>query len=206
MKSLLLLPAIFLSCFSFAQSGKKMSTTHSNVFKIGTNTFFYGDEFPFNVSWETKIANRQSLQISLSPRLYKSGNESTNGLALSLAYRKYISKGREGLQGLYFSPIVKYGVLKDRQVYTDYIFTSPTAPPTMIEKTNNYRVNSLSAGFLFGKQWVYKSGFSLDISGGIGFYNNKYNGDNQSNSYFYRRDNNEYGITPNLNISVGYAF
>ncbi len=182
-----------------------MNTNHINILKIGTNTFFAGDEFPFNVSWETKVAKRQSLQISLSPRLCKNGYENTSGLALSLAYRKYISKGREGLQGLYFSDIVKYGVLKDKQVYTDYIYTGPSTPPTFVEKTNNFKVNSLNVGFLFGKQWVYKSGFSLDISGGIGFYNNKYKGDNYYN-YYYRRNQTEYGITPNLNISVGYAF
>ena len=204
MKPTLFILSIFFTSISFAQNGKKMNTTHTNIVKIGTNTFFDGDEFPFNVSWETKVANRQSLQISLSPRLNKNDYQNTRGLALSLAYRKYISKGREGLQGLYFSPVVKYGVLKDKQRYTDYIYTGPTTPPTIIEKTNNYKVNSLNVGFLFGKQWVYKSGFSLDISGGIGFYNNKYDGNN--NYYYYRSNQTEYGITPNLNLSVGYAF
>ena len=205
MKSTLFILSIFFTGISFAQNGKKMSTTHTNIIKIGTNTFFEGDEFPFNVSWETKVGNRKSIQISLSPRLNKNDFENTRGLALSLAYRKYISKGREGLQGLYFSPTVKYGVLDDKYRYTDYIYTSPTAPPTIIEKTNNFKVNSLNVGLLFGKQWVYKSGFSLDISGGIGFYNNKYKGDN-SNNYYYRTNQSEYGISPNLNISVGYAF
>jgi len=114
MKIVFLLPAIFFSCFSFAQNGKKMNTSHNNVIKIGTNTFFSGDEFPFGVSWETKVANRQSVQVSLSPRLYKNSFENTSGLAIGVAYRKYISKGREGLQGLYFSPMVKYGMLKDK--------------------------------------------------------------------------------------------
>ena len=204
MKTSLFFLSIFFTGISFAQNGKKMNTTHTNILKIGTNTFFEGDEFPFNVSWETKVANRQSLQISLSPRLNKNDYENTRGLALGLAYRKYISKGREGLQGLYFSPTVKYGVLKDNYSYTDVIYTGPTTPPTIIERTNNFKVNSLNVGFLFGKQWVYKSGFSLDISGGIGYYSNKYDGVN--NFYLYRNNESEYGISPNLNISVGYAF
>ena len=205
MKTSLFFLSIFFTGISFAQNGKKMSTTHTNIVKIGTNTFFEGDEFPFNVSWETKVASRQSLQISLSPRLNKNYNQNTSGLALSLAYRKYISKGREGLQGLYFSPIVKYGVLKDRLRSTDYLYTGPTTPPIITEKTNNYKAKSLNVAFLFGKQWVYKSGFSLDLSGGIGYYNNKYDGDN-ANNYYYRTNQSEYGITPNLNLSVGYAF
>ena len=205
MKTSLLFLSIFFTSILFAQNGKKMSTTHTNIIKIGTNTFFEGDEFPFNVSWETKVANRQSLQISLSPRLNKNDDQNTKGLALSLAYRKYISKGREGLQGLYFSPMIKYGVLKDRLRSTDYLYTGPTTPPIITEKTNNYKAKSLNVGFLFGKQWVYKSGFSLDISGGIGYYNNKYEGDNNF-SFHYRNNQTEYGITPNLNISVGYAF
>lgn len=205
MKTSLLFLSIFFTSILFAQNGKKMSTTHTNIIKIGTNTFFEGDEFPFNVSWETKVANRQSLQISLSPRLNKNDNQNTSGLALSLAYRKYISKGREGLQGLYFSPMIKYGVLKDRLRSTDYLYTGPTTPPIISEKTNNYKAKSLNVGFLFGKQWVYKSGFSLDISGGIGYYNNKYEGYNNF-SFHYRNNQTEYGITPNLNLIVGYAF
>lgn len=205
MKLSLFFLTIFFTSISFAQNGKKMSTTHTNIVKIGTNTFFEGDEFPFNVSWETKVANRQSLQITLAPRLYKNNYGNTSGLGLGLAYRKYISKGREGLQGLYFSPQVKYGVLKDKQVYSDYISTGPNTPPTIIEKTSNFKVNSLNVGILFGKQWVYKSGFSLDISGGIGFYNNKYSGDN-TNNFYYRNNENEYGISPTINIGVGYAF
>jgi hypothetical protein len=204
MKSILFLIGITFCSISFAQNGKKMNTTHTNIVKIGTNTFFDGDEFPFNASWETKVANRQSLQIGLSPRLYKNDFQNTGGIALSLAYRKYISKGREGLQGLYFSPVIKYGFFKDKQKYTDYIYTGPTTPPIFTEKTNSYKVNSLNLGFLFGKQWVYKSGFSLDISGGIGFYNNKYDGD--TNNYYYRNNQTEYGLTPNINISIGYAF
>ena len=204
MKTSLFFLSLFLTGISFAQNGKKMNTTHTNILKIGTNTFFEGDEFPFNIGWETKVGNRQSIQISLSPRLNKNDFENTRGLALSLAYRKYISKGREGLQGLYFSPTVKYGVLKHKYSYTtDVIYTGPTTPPTIIERTNNFKVNSLNVGFLFGKQWVYKSGFSLDISGGIGYYSNKYDG---NNFYLYRNNESEYGISPNLNISVGYAF
>ena len=205
MKLSLFFLSIFFAGISFAQNGKKMNTSHANIIKIGTNTFFEGDEFPFNVSWETKVANRQSLQISLSPRLYKNNYGNTSGLALGLAYRKYISKGREGLQGLYFSPQIKYGVLKDKQVYNDFIYTGPNTPPTFVQKTSNFKVNSLNVGLLFGKQWVYKSGFSLDISGGIGFYNNKYGGNN-TNNFYYRNNQSEYGITPNINIGVGYAF
>ena len=205
MKTSFLFLSIFFTSILFAQNGKKMSTTHTNIVKIGTNTFFEGDEFPFNISWETKVASRKSLQISLSPRLNKNENQNTRGLAFSLAYRKYISKGREGLQGLYFSPMIKYGVLKDRLRSTDYLYTGPTTPPIITEKTNNYKAKSLNVAFLFGKQWVDKSGFSLDISGGIGYYNNKYDGDN-ANNYYYRTNQSEYGITPNLNLSGGYAF
>ncbi|MFN0082950.1 MAG: hypothetical protein ACKVOM_10580 [Ferruginibacter sp.] len=80
MKIFLFFISITFCSISFAQNGKKMNTTHTNIIKIGTNTFFEGDEFPFNVSWETKVANRQSLQISLSPRLYKDDFQNTSGV------------------------------------------------------------------------------------------------------------------------------
>ena len=193
---------------SFSQGGKKMSTNHKNIIKLGTETYFVGDEFPFNISWETKIGARQSLQFGFLPRSRNYDTDKLNGIGINLAYRNYISKGRTGLQGLYISPSVRYGILNDKYEYTDYIYSpNPSLPPTITKQSVTEKVNSFAVGFTFGNQWVYKSGFTLDIGGGIGYFNNNTSTNRvitNNNYYFNRRD--ESGITPNLTIKFGYAF
>ena len=181
---------------AFAQKGGFSTANTKQNIKFGLNTNFY-DSYPFSLAWEFKVANRQSLQIDLLPIFFKNDYSSEKGLSLGLSYRKYISKNKEGLQGLYFSPFVNYKFSNSKDSYSS--------------SNTIYKDNTLNLGVLFGKQWVYKSGFSLDINGGIGYYignsstvfsgANPYPGYNPSN---YNRNN--YGITPNLNIKVGYAF
>jgi hypothetical protein len=203
---------IFISSVTHAQ--KFSPATYKNNVKIGLmNTYFEYDDFNFGVSWEFKVANKQSIQIGLSPKLSKDNYSQTGGLGMLVAYRKYISKNKEGLQGLYFSPNIKYGVetYKNLDGYYDY---TNQQNPVYVNKVTTDKTNNFNASFLFGKQWVYKSGFSMDISGGLGIFSSKYSSDlpasaNYYSSYYYYRSNrnsSNYGISPNLNLSVGYAF
>ncbi len=128
------------------------------------------------------------------PIFLKTNYEKTNGLGVAVSYRKYLSKTKEGLQGIYISPAIKISTLKESY---NYSYSIP-------QKTNH-----LNVAVLFGKQWVYKSGFSLDINGGLGYYRF-----NETDRYYYQYpgytprsfDGINYGISPNLNIKVGYAF
>lgn len=180
---------------AFAQKSNFNPANTKNNLKIGLNTGFVGDRFAFALGWEFKVANKQSLQIELLPIFLKTRDEQINGLGVALSYRKYISKNKEGLQGIYFSPAVKISSLKEKSYYS---YNRPN------------QVNHVNAALLFGRQWVYKSGFSLDINGGIGFYRfyddyryNYYTGGTPRPSSI---NDIYYGISPNLNIKIGYAF
>lgn len=127
------------------------------------------------------------------PIFLKTNYEQVNGFGVALSYRKYISKNKEGLQGIYFSPAIKISSLKE-----SYGYNSSSNIP---DKTNH-----LNVAFLFGRQWVYKSGFSLDINGGLGYYRFNENGRNTYPSTRPVLDIINYGLSPNLNIKVGYAF
>ena len=192
------LSAIFLfSCLmvgtAFAQKNSFSPANTKNNLKIGLNTSFVGDRFGFAVGWEFKVANKQSLQVELLPIFLKTNYEQVNGFGVALSYRKYISKNKEGLQGIYFSPAIKISSLKE-----SYGYNSSSNIP---DKTNH-----LNVAFLFGRQWVYKSGFSLDINGGLGYYRFNENGRNTYPSTRPVLDIINYGLSPNLNIKVGYAF
>lgn len=195
LKSIALLFSFFIMLnMAFAQKSNFSPVNTKHNIKFGINTFFNEDEFVLGVSWEFKIANRQSIQLELSPKLYKDNYSKRNGIAFAASYRKYISKNKEGLQGIYLSPMIKYGVLNEN--YTGYGFRKSIS-------------NDFNAALLFGKQWVFKSGFSLDINGGVGLFNSKYvstNTDPYGIPRTYTTRDNNYGITPNFNLKVGYAF
>jgi Protein of unknown function (DUF3575) len=197
------IPALILLAFlgvntSFAQKNSFSPANTKNNLKIGLNTSFVGDRFGFAVAWEFKVANKQSVQVELLPIFLKTNYDKTNGIGVALSYRKYLSKNREGLQGIYFSPMVKVSTLSETNSYRNSSYNTV------------YKTNHFNAALLFGRQWVYKSGFSLDINGGIGFYRF-----NDNNGYYYTQPfpntnpvnpNINYGLSPNLNIKVGYAF
>jgi hypothetical protein len=190
--SVLTLLAFFAVNVAVAQKNSFSPANTKNNLKLGLNTSFVGDRFGFAVAWEFKVANKQSVQIELLPIFIKRYNEKTNGFGAALSYRKYISQNKDGIQGIYFSPAVKFSSL------TESYGTS-----------TNYKISHSNVAILFGKQWVYKSGFSLDINGGIGYYRFNENRD-YYNTYPIgiprATDYINYGITPNLNIKVGYAF
>jgi Protein of unknown function (DUF3575) len=176
---------------SFAQKNSFSPANTKNNLKLGLNTSFVGDRFGFAVAWEFKVAKKQSIQVELLPIFFKRYNEKTNGIGVALSYRKYISQNKDGIQGIYFSPAIKISTLTESY-----------------GSSRNYKISHSNMSILFGKQWVYKSGFSLDINGGIGYFRFNENSD-YYNTYPTGPRPTEYinyGITPNLNIKVGYAF
>lgn len=186
------------------------TTDHSNVIKLGTNTFFDTDEFPFYINWETKVGPSESIQLGVLPRLTKYNDEKTSGVGVSAAYRKYISKNRSGIQGLFISPVVKAGFLNADDSYSSYYYTGTPPQPQFYTYSSQRKINQYNVGFVFGHKWVYRSGFTFEASGGFGYYNTseKYKSSSTSigsgstvvNKYTYS------GILPQLQINFGYAF
>lgn len=215
-KLLLPLCLIFIVTAASAQrnngrSAVKRTTTkssdHSNAVKLGVNTFFDTDEFPFNVSWETKVGPSQSIQIGVLPRYNRYNDEKTSGVGMSVAYRKYISKNRTGIQGLFISPIVKAGFLNENDAYTSYYYTGNPPQPQFYSYSSNRKISQYNVGLVFGHKWAYRSGFTFEASGGLGYYNTKE--DYKSNSSGTSTTTNKYtysGILPQLQINFGYAF
>lgn len=203
-KITILTTALFLiSITALSQSGKHQSNDHSQIVKLGVNTFFDTDEFPFSISWEKKIAANESFQIGLLPRFSSYDGRKTSGAGINVAYRKYISKHHNGINGLFISPIVKVGYLKERNGYS---YTIIGNPGQLVEVYYNSKRSQYSAGAVFGYNWVYKSGFSFELSGGIAYYKTVNTSENVSNGTLYNSKYNEAGILPQLQLGVGYAF
>lgn len=200
----LLIPSLFLCAVSFAQSAKRQSVNHTNIIKLGLNTFFDTDEFPLYINWEAKVGNNQSIQIGVLPRISKYNNDNTSGIGATIAFRKYISKNRSGISGLFVSPLVKVGFLKDEYSYSGIYNGNP---PQTYYSSSSSKISQYNVGLVFGHNWVFKSGFSFEASGGFGYYNTKEKyTSNSSGSGAYSSNNNYSGILPQLQINFGYAF
>ncbi len=85
---------------------------------------------------------------------------------------------REALKGLYLGGLVG--------------FTSG--------KVIEEKYTSLKAGIKIGNQWVFDSGFVIDLGGGINYRTFNYASDVTDDGY---KTN---GIGPSFNFSIGYAF
>ena len=192
MKKIFWLAILLAFCASsFAQKKSTSSTSKNNIVKFGLNTYFNQDPFALGLSWESKLKNNNSIQIDFCPRLRSYNNKKNSGVGIGVSYRKYISKNTGGLQGLYISPLLKYGYFSKN--YYSY--------------PKDQKINSLNFALLFGKQWIFKNGFSLDVNSGVGFYNNF----GEKYIYYFdppatRRKFSDFGISPNLNIKAGFSF
>jgi hypothetical protein len=186
------------------------SNDHSNALKIGLNTFFDTDEFPFYINWETKVGPSESIQLGILPRFKKYNDEKTSGTGVSASYRRYISKNRSGIQGLFISPVVKAGFLSDDNTYTSYYYTGNPPQPQYYSYSSQRKINQYNIALVFGHKWAYRSGFTFETSGGFGYYHTKehYTSNNTSlgSGSVYTNNYTYSGILPQLQINFGYAF
>jgi hypothetical protein len=197
---------LFFTFTAFSQSPKRQSANHSQILKLGVNTHFFPDEFPFSISWEKKIGTNESVQIGFLPRISNSDGDKTSGVGLNLGYRKYISKNRSGINGLFISPVIKVGFLKDKYEYSYTSYTGNPPQPITVTNKRSADITQFSGGFVFGHNWVFKSGFSFEVSGGMAYaysYDKSINSNNGiTNTFIYK----ESAIMPQALLSFGYAF
>ncbi len=184
-KQILLAGAVFFSLS--AQGQKNGLTNHRNIIKLNLNTDF-DDDFgvPLMFSWETKTNKNQSLQVGLAPRYYKENNYKRSGIGVNGEYRFYISRNKSGIAGVYAGPFLSYNTYKVTDTYNN---------------NYSYRSDDFRGGFLFGHQWVYLSGFTLDLNLGLGFVSSSSN-NNNNNNFFDDRS----GLLGRFNVGIGYAF
>ncbi len=187
MKKIFLILLISLSLHkTYAQSDR------SNIVKIGFNGF----------AWEHVLNSNSSIEF-LVPIGYASASSSAsiNGVVqasetsslfasgLGLGYRFYFPGLKNAPRGIYISPSAEllFGTLKNS-------FSDGTSDQSSF--------HAVVAKGVFGYQWVWGSGLSLDLNGGIGYYSYGYqSGTNLTNSNIGAN-----GVTLTGNLALGYAF
>ncbi len=189
---------IFLAILLFAVSitvtaqRKNAMTDHKNVIKINFNTDLGDGGIP--LAWELRTKPRQSLQLGVAFTYYTDGDYKKSGIGFNPEYRFYLSKNKTGIAGIYAGPSVSVNFLKVR----DYFYSNGGTTDLV-----TYNTSLFSIGGVFGHQWVWTSGFALDLNIGLGFRTS--NISNRPSQYGSYQDDFE-GFVPKLGVAIGYAF
>jgi len=181
MKRTLIAACLLISfCAAIAQ---EKSANPKNIVKVNPLGVFWGNA---SLAYERALTEKSSFVIAPSFGFLKFDGFKYSSFGIGAEYRFYLSKTRTAPAGLYVSPGLGYtgGSVKDED-YSN-------------EKTN---FNAFYFKGVLGHQWVWNSGFVLDLNGGIEYINFGYS-DNSGNLSDLRGS----GVFPALGVSIGYAF
>jgi hypothetical protein len=176
-KFTILFAVIFLSATGFAQK-KSSSLERQNVIKVNPLGIIFGIA---GVSYERVIDSKSSVQFDANfGGLSVSGNKYTN-LGAGINYRRFFGASSEAPKGIYISPGI--GVLNSKV------------------KVGSSSGSSTGVTFkgVLGNQWVFNSGFSIDVNAGIQYANIT----PKINNVAYDKYS---GVFAAVGFSLGYAF
>ena len=184
-KMILSAMAIFTIGFANAQE---------NSIKVNPlSALFGGNDL---VSFEHKIADNGTLALGLGFSSLTIGETTYSDYGAELQYRFYFE---ECLKGWYIGPNVGYSVGSVKSDYGSSFYGSGTTTTYQDKRTK------LQIGARAGYQWVFGSGFTLDLNLGLAY--NKYTytyGDNTNT--FLQGGYKASGILPNFGLGLGYSF
>jgi hypothetical protein len=148
--SLLLAGALLGSSSAFAQSNALKANLLSPLFKTGS--FFY----------ERKLNDASSLQLGGLVTYWGIGDTKISGFAFTPEYRRYLSDGKQGMEGFYVAPFVRYQQLALSTDMSDG-GDAMTAKATL---------STLGGGVVVGHQWLFQRRITLDTFFGPSYNSN----------------------------------
>ncbi|HMS70582.1 MAG TPA: DUF3575 domain-containing protein [Saprospiraceae bacterium] len=163
-----------LSLFVLFLLFTNIATSQSAVVKTSPIGLAFGN---FNVTYE-KVLNSSSSALVSANYIYKLFGIKVGTFGLGAGYRYYITHAKKDVpKGFYIQPQVGFS----------------------IGNADDFKYNSISFGAEIGYQWVWTSGFSLDL--GIGPSYTNYGGDFDSIGF-----DGGSGILPTGTLAIGFAF
>jgi Protein of unknown function (DUF3575) len=181
-KTLSLFFVIVFTMPSFSQE-KIDVKTEKNVFKINTLSLFVVTPTIF---YERKLSNMTSAQLGLAYMGYKISNAKFSGLILTPEFRIYPKK--DAIDGFYIAPYLRYMNLSVKSTSGDL----------------DASLNVLGGGLLFGRQWITKSGFNMDLFFGGHYGSGSAKAKSGDNLWF---DANLFsGFRTRIGFAIGFAF
>ncbi|MGN6803378.1 MAG: DUF3575 domain-containing protein [Ginsengibacter sp.] len=178
-KVILSFSLILFSAMVFAQSDVK-----PNVIKVNPLGALVGSA---NLGYEHALNEKSSIVLLPTVGFLKSGGLKYSSFGLGAEYRIYFTGTAP--RGTYVAPGISayFGTAKFNDSSTDNA------------KTN---ISAFAGKAIIGHQWIWKSGFVLDLNGGIQYikYNFKDKSGDFANAVAFS------GVLPALSVSIGYNF
>lgn len=176
------LTAAAVFAFSFANA-------QENIIKANPLSLLGGTDL---LSYEHKLGDNSSLLVGAGIGGFKIGDAEYSSMGAEFQYRYYFS---EALKGFYAGGQVGYSSGK---VKLETLSFSTTG---FASSTNETNFGSFRLGAKGGYQWVWDSGFSLDLNVGMAYNNFTYKNSDPSFSTLKAS-----GVLPNFGFGIGYAF
>ena len=132
-------------------------------------------------SYEMALGKTTSLSIGMNYLNYKVDGDDYKSIGGEIQYRFYF---KELLKGLYLAPVVSFSDGKHTTASKDKI-----------------KFTALGAGGVFGYQWIWESGFTLDVNVGMDYRNFNYKGAKDLSM-----DLESDMISAIFGIGIGYSF
>jgi hypothetical protein len=140
-KTIVVLLLSVVTFTTFAQNEEPVAT-EKNVIKINTLALIIGTG---SVFYERKVSDLASAQLGVGYLNYKIEDTKFSGLILTPECRFYIRKN--AIDGFYISPYLRYN---------QYKYENGT-------DSGEGKFTSVGGGVAFGRQWIFKKGFIMDL-------------------------------------------
>jgi hypothetical protein len=175
-----------LAMFAFT-----LVSAQENIIKANPLSVLGGTDL---LSIEHKLGDNSSILVGAGIGGFKIGTAKYSNMGAEVQYRYYFN---EALKGLYAGGQIGYSSGK---VKIDG-FPTITGGTSIVTTTNETNFSSLKVGGKGGYQWVWDSGFSLDLNVGMAYNNFSYKNSDASFSTLKAS-----GVLPNFGFGLGYAF
>lgn len=187
MRKVLFVSMMFLGALTVnAQESKGQ-----NVIKVNPLGLLFGSA---NVGFERALNEKSSFVIAPQFGGFKFGGVKYSSIGAGAQYRFYLSKTKNAPEGFYAAPALSFVSGKVKWDSFD------SAEEEEEEKTN---FSSFGGGAMVGNQWIFKSGFVIDLGGGVMYQNFSYK-DGEGDAGFSSLKGG--GVFPALSFSLGYNF
>jgi hypothetical protein len=183
MKKTLILLLLSLMAFPVFSQEQSDVATEKNVLKLNTLSLFV---LTPSIFYERKISDMTSAQVGVGYMGYKVGDVRFTGLFLTPEFRIYPKKN--AIDGFYIAPYFRYMNLSVKST----------------TENRNASLSVLGGGLLFGRQWITKSGFNMDLFFGGHYGSGSAKADSGGTSWF---DSDLFsGFRTRVGFAIGFAF
>jgi hypothetical protein len=156
--------------------------------KVNPFAFLWGSDL---VSYERMITDNSSGIIGVGVGGYNFGGAKYSNTGAEIQYRRYFE---EVLNGWYAGGFAAYTSGKVEIEGSSFL-------PGFGVEDNETKFTSIRIGAKGGYQWIWDSGFLLDLN--LGFAYSKFNYDNSDSTFSSLKAS---GVLPSGSIAIGYSF